>query len=289
MAKSRQPGADSNNNVRLLKNTEKNLTILVCQEEVNNLKIRLIAVCVTVMVVCFYGFASGDEIIYSQNFDGLDDGDITGQDGWESIDALTAGLGSLLVQGDVTLTGVGKALQAEALHENHIKWETPVEAGTCYLSIFFRKEDTSSDNTLHIYMGKGALGWSAGAVIRIGAQSGDPEFIGIHDGSDANIVQADKFVVGEWHHIREVLDVDNTTFDVYLDGEKLGNYGFRNATHNTIEWLMIGFDAGVDLLGYYDSIEFGTGTGEGAFNRAISVEPAGKLVTTWSALKAYLR
>jgi hypothetical protein len=250
-------------------------------------KIRLILTCVAVIAVCFYGLASGDEIIYSQNFDGLDDGDILGQDGWESIDALTAGLGSLQVQSDVALGGKGKALQAEALHENHIKWETPVESGICYLSIFFNKADAGPDNTLHIYMGKGALAWSAGPVIRIGPQSGDPAFIGIHDGNDATIVQAEKFKVGEWQHIREVIDVDDLSFDVYLDGRKLGNFGFRNPAHNTIEWLMIGFDAGVGLLGYYDSIEFGTGEGAGAYNRAISVEAKGKLATTWSALKAY--
>ena len=237
------------------------------------------------MAVCLWGVAYGDEIIYSQNFDSLNDGDVLGQDGWESIDALSGGLGSLTVQSDIALLGTGQALKAEALQENHIKLDPPVESGICYLSIFFNKADAGADNTLHIYMGKGALAWSAGPVIRIGAQSGDPAFIGIHDGGDANIVQAAKFSVGEWNHLRAVVDVDSQEFEVYLDGARLGNYGFRNASHNTIEWLMIGFDAGVDLLGYYDSIEFGTGTGEGAYTRAISVEPKDKLSTTWGTVK----
>ena len=109
--------------------------------------------------------------------------------------------------------------------------------------------------------------------------------IGIHDGSDANIVQAAKFEVGKWHHIREVIDVDNLSFEVYLDGKKLGKYGFRNASHDAIEWLMIGFDEGVGTLGYYDAIEFGLGTGEGAFVRATPVERAGKLSITWGTVK----
>jgi len=248
-------------------------------------KIRSIMVCTIVMAVCLWGVAYGDEIIYSQNFDSLKDGDLLGQDGWESIDDLSGGLGSLTVQSNFALLGTGKALEAQAMQENHIKFDPPVSSGICYLSIFFNKADASGDNTLHIYMGKGALAWSAGPVIRIGAQSGDPAFIGIHDGGDANIVQAAKFDIGEWNHIREVIDVDSQEFEVYLDGDKLGKYGFRNASHDAIEWLMIGFDAGVDLLGYYDSIEFGTGTGEGAYTRAISVEPKDKLSTTWGAVK----
>ena len=250
------------------------------------MRFRLIVACLATMVMCIWSIASGaDEIIYSQNFDDLDDGDIIGQDGWESIDTLTAGLGSLEVQSDVTLTGVGKALKVEAAHENHIKWPEPIETGTCYLSIFFRKEDVDPANTLHIYMGKGALTWSAGPVVRIGAQSGDPTMIGIHDGGDANIVQAAKFEVGKWHHFREVIDVDNMSFEVYLDGEKLGKYDFRNAAHTSIDWLMIGFDAGIETLGYYDNIEFGTGKGEQAANRALAVKPAGKLSTTWGNIK----
>jgi hypothetical protein len=134
-------------------------------------------------------------------------------------------------------------------------------------------------------MGKGARAWSAGPVIRIGAQSGDPTMIGIHDGDDATIVQAAKFEVGKWHHIREVVDVDNLSFEVYLDGKKLGKYDFRNASHDAIEWVMIGFDAGIGTLGYYDAIEFGKGTGEQAYNRAVAVEPAEKLSITWGSVK----
>jgi len=251
-------------------------------KELVNMRIQLIA-CIAFMIMGLWGSVFGDEIIYSQNFDNLDDGDIFGQDGWASIDELSAGMAAPQVQSDVALSG--KALEVEAFHEAHIRWPEPVETGTCYLSIFFRKEDADASNTLHIYMGKGPLAWTAGPVIRIGSQSGDPEFIGIHDGSDANIVQAAKFQVGKWHHIREVIDVGTQTFDVYLDGKKLGNFMFRNEAHNAIEWLMIGFDEGVGLLGYYDAVEFGLGKGEGAFVRATPVESLEKLSTTWGTLK----
>ena len=246
------------------------------------MKIQLIT-CIAFMIMGLWGSVFGDEIIYSQNFDNLDDGDIFGQDGWASIDELSAGMGPPQVQSNVALSG--KALEVEAFHEAHIRWSEPVGTGTCYLSIFFRKEDASAANTLHIYMGKGALAWSAGPVIRVGSQSGDPEFIGIHDGGDATIVQAAKFQIGAWHHIREVVDVDNMTFDVYLDGKDIGNFMFRNATHDTIDWLMIGFDEGDGLLGYYDAVEFGLGKGEEAFVRATQVEPLDKLSTTWGTLK----
>ena len=267
-----------------MRNLGKNLAAAIYRE-VNVVKIRSIVVCAIAMAVCLWGVAYGDEIIYSESFDGFDNGDLLGQGGWESIDALSGGLGSLTVQSDFVLKGVGKALKAEAFQENHIKWAIPVESGVCYLSIFFSKADAGSNNTLHIYMGKGALAWSAGPVIRIGSQAGDPAFIGIHDGNDATIVQAAKFNVGEWNHLRAVVDVDSMKFEAYLDGKSIGKFGFRNASHNAIEWLMIGFDEGIDLLGYYDSIEFGTGTGEGAYTRAISVEPEDKLSTTWGTVK----
>jgi len=247
------------------------------------MKIKLIT-CIAFMIIGLWGSVFGDEIIYSQNFDNLEDGDIFGQDGWASIDELSAGMGPLQVQSNVALSG--KALEVEAFHETHIRWSEPVGTGTCYLSIFFRKENADAGNTLHIYMGKGALAWSAGPVIRIGSQSGGAlDDIGVHDGSDNVIEQPAKYKVGEWHHIREVIDVDNMTFDVYLDGKDIGNFMFRNATHDTIDWLMIGFDEGTGVLGYYDAVEFGLGKGEGAFTRATPVEPLEKLSTTWGTLK----
>jgi len=249
------------------------------------MKLRSIAACMAVMAMYTCGIVfAADEIIYSQNFDSLDDGDVDGQGGLARISVLTPAIGSPTVQSNVTLTGAGKAMQVDTLQEVFAIWE-PVESGTCYLSIFFRKEDVDPSNTLHIYMGKGARAWSAGPVIRIGAQSGDPAMIGVHDGDDATIVQAAKFEVGKWHHIRQVVDVDNLSFVVYLDGKNIGKFDFRNASHDAIEWVMIGFDAGIGTLGYYDAIEFGLGTGEQAYNRAVAVEPAEKLSTTWGDVK----
>jgi hypothetical protein len=247
------------------------------------MKARLVIACIVAAVMCLWGIAYGDEIIYSQNFDDLDDGDVAGQGGLELISVLTPGIGSPTVQSKVALKG--KAMQVDTFQEVYTQFPKPVETGTCYLSIFFRKEDADPSNTIHIYMGKGARAWSAGPVIRIGAQSGDPKYIGIHDGSDDVIVQAAKFEIGKWHHIREVIDVDKQTFDVYLDGKDLGEYEFRNASHDAIEWLMIGFDEGVGTLGYYDAIEFGLGTGESAFVRATPVDPAGKLGITWGMVR----
>ena len=262
------------------------LSRLLLPEGVENMKLWAILACLLIAGISGAAFGA-DKIIYSQDFDNLDDGEVKGQDGWESIDTLTVGLGSLMVQGDVALNGSGKALQAEALHENHIKWSEPVESGICYLSIFFRKENLEPDNTLHIYMGKFPLAWSAGPVIRIGSQSGGQlDEVGVHDGADDVIEQPAKYTVGQWHHIREVVNVDDMSFEVYFDGKDVGNFDFRNASHDIIEWLMIGYDAGTGLIGYYDSVEFGLGEGADAYKRATSVEPAGKLSTTWGTVKS---
>ena len=43
---------------------------------------------------------------------------------------------------------------------------------------------------------------------------------------------------------------------------------------------MLGFDGGVDLIGYYDDILFGEGD-----TLPLAVDAAGKLATTWAGMK----
>ncbi len=245
------------------------------------MKFRSTLICFLAISMALWGMAFGaDKIIYSQNFDGLDDGAMDGQDGWVAA----MGQATTTVQSNVALSG--KAMMVEAFQEVSIIWPEPVESGTCYLSIFFNKEDADAGNTLHIYMGKGVQAWAAGTVIRIGSQSGGAiDDIGVHNGDPVEPVA--KYVPQQWHHIREVIDVDNLTFTVYLDGKDVGKFDFRNpAAHDAIEWLFIGFDGGAEVLGYYDAIEFGLGKGEQAFQRATPVESAGKLGITWGTVKA---
>ncbi len=218
-------------------------------------------------------------IWYSQNFDGLADGDMAGQDDWELITDMAAGIASPTVQSAVVHGSSGKALRAEAAQEVRRHFD-PVHAGQQFLIIYFRKEDASSDNTLHLYMGKDAHEWSAGPVIRIGAQSGDPTQVGAHDGGTVTPVAP--FVIGQWHKIRVAVDYDTLTYNAYLDGDLIAEgFHFRTDTHDALGWLMIGFDSGVGLQGYYDDIIMGDGTGE----NITAVDSSGKLATTWASVK----
>ena len=232
-------------------------------------------------LVLFLVMGSANAAIwYSQNFDGLADGDMAGQDGWEIIPAgFTTGINSPTVQSDVVNGASGKALKVEAGQE---VWRVfdPVHTGEQFLIIYFNKADASSDNTLHLYLGKDTPEWSAGAVIRIGNQSGDPTQVGAHDGG--GITPVAPFVIGQWHKIRMVVSYDTLTYDAYLDGDLIAQgFHFRKDVHDALGWLMIGFDSGVGLQGYYDDIIIGDGNGE----NVTAVDSDGKIATTWGELK----
>jgi hypothetical protein len=235
---------------------------------------------VSMLVLSLAVGSANAAIWYSQNFDGLQDGDMAGQDGWEIVpDAFSAGLASLTVQSDVVNGASGKALKAEAGQEI---WRvfSPVHTGQQFLIIYFRKEDASSDNTLHIYLGKETPEWAAGPVLRIGSQSGDPTQVGAHDGG--TVMPVAPFVVGQWHKIRVAVDYDALTYNAYMDGNLIAEgFHFRQDTHDALGWLMLGFDSGVGVLGYYDDIILGDGDGE----NVTAVDSDGKIATTWGELK----
>jgi len=216
---------------------------------------------------------------YSQNFNGLADGEMAGQDGWELTTDMTADIASPTVQSAVTRGGSGKALKVEAGQEIRRHFE-PLHTGKQFLIIYFRKEDDIDGNTLHIYLGKDVHEWSAGPVIRIGAQSGDPKQVGAHDGGGISPVAP--FVVGQWHEIRIAVDYDVLTYNAYLDDDLIAEgFHFRKDVHDALGWLMIGFDSGEGVLGYYDDIVLGSGDG----SNVTAVDSESKLATTWGELK----
>lgn len=233
-----------------------------------------------ILVMAFVVYSAQAAIWYSQNFDGLANGDMAGQDGWDLITAdMAEGISSPTVQSAVVHGSSGKALKVEAAQEV-MKHFDPMHTGQQFLIIYFRKEDASADNTLHIYMGKEVHEWPAGPVLRIGAQSGDPTQVGAHDGG--TVYPVAPFVIGQWHQIRVAVDYDTLTYNAYLDGNLIAEgYKFRQDYHDALGWLMIGFDAGVGVLGYYDDIIMGDGDG----SNVTAVDSEGKLSTTWADLK----
>jgi hypothetical protein len=232
------------------------------------------------VLVLSLAIGSADAAIwYSQNFDGLANGDMAGQDGWELTTDMTAEIASCTVQSAVVHGSSGKALQVEAAQEIRRHFD-PVHTGEQFLILNFRKADDSADNTLHVYLGKDVHEWAAGPVIRIGAQSGDGTQVGAHDGG--TVLPVAPFVVGQWHELRVVVDYSALTYKAYLDDALIAEgFHFRKDVHDALGWLMIGFDSGVGLLGYYDDIILGDGDGA----NITAVDSESKLATTWGELK----
>ncbi|MFC1712248.1 hypothetical protein ACFL6S_01200 [Candidatus Poribacteria bacterium] len=245
--------------------------------------------------------AFGQEIHYEQNFDGLADGDLAGQDGWEvgpPADAL--GAVSVIITPDVKRGPTGKSVEVNTFQAVIREFDPKIDSGVNFLSVWFRFETLAAqaggdNNTLHVYMGDTAREWNAGPVIRIGAQSGgDVDDVGVHDGGAQKPVG--KIKVGEWQHILEIIDVGKQTHSVYLDGALVAeDFAWRNpAAHLAVGWLMIGFaggDPGFEgVIGYYDNLIIGAGGKNVADTTIRQVEPVeliGKLATQWSAVKAY--
>jgi len=234
------------------------------------------------VLVLSLAIGSADAAIwYSQNFDGLADGDMAGQDDWNllTVDMADPIPASPTVQSAVVHGSSGKALKVEAAQEM-IRHFDPMHTGEQFLIIYFLKMDDSADNTLHVYLGKDVHEWQAGPVIRIGAQSGDPTQVGAHDGSPVSPVAP--FVVGQWQELRIVVDYSALTYNAYLDNDLIAEgFHFRKDVHDALGWLMIGFDSGVGILGYYDDIILGDGDG----SNVTAVDSESKLATTWGELK----
>ena len=238
---------------------------------------RFTLITIALMCLCTTGvFAQA--IHYEQNFDNLKEGDADGQDEW-AVGA-PANQPSTIITSQVKHGPTGKSMEASANQEVIRNFDPIIADGIHFLSIWFRFENPGGDNTLHIYMGEVIREWAAGPVVRIGAQSGDPNQVGVHDGGTVEPVAP--FEKGQWHHLFEVIDVDNQTFTVHLDDKVVANnFAWRNpGSHTGLGWLMLGFDAGNGLIGYYDDIVFGEGD-----QLPLSVDASGKLATTWATLK----
>jgi hypothetical protein len=223
--------------------------------------------------------AQGQVIHYEQNFDNFKEGDADKQDGWAVGEP--ANQPSTKITSKVKHGPTGKSMEVSANQEVIRNFDPIIKKGVHFLSIWFRFENPGvGDNTMHIYMGEVVREWPAGPVIRIGAQSGDPNKVGVHDGDTVKPVGNIK--KGEWQHLFEVIDIDKQKYTVFLDDVEVAkNFSWRNpANHRGLGWLMLGFDAGAGLIGYYDDIVFGEGD-----KLLLAVEATGKLATTWGRMK----
>ena len=247
---------------------------------IKEVRVRGHLLTVTVLVAWVVSVSAWSQVIhYRQNFDNLKDGPADGQDGW-AVGA-PALMPSTIITSKVKHGAAGKAMELNAMQEVIHDFSPPIKSGVHFLSLWFRVENPTADNTMHVYMGEQTKEWNAGPVIRIGAQSTDPNKVGVHDGQTVKPVADIK--KGEWQRLLSVMNVDKQTYTVSVDEVVAAkDFAWRNAAgHKALGWLMLGFDAGAGLIGYYDDVVYG----EGGTFAGLAVEPVGKVATTWADLR----
>lgn len=215
---------------------------------------------------------------YTQNFDKLRDGDIVGQDEWQAaMGQKTCEIQAKVKHGD---TGKSILVTANTMVSRSFKDD---HDGTQYVSLYTQREEGAG--TLLFYIGGDTIKWGGAAVFNIGSD-------GTINALKGNVGQpVAKGELGQWHHIRAVLDFAKKTYDFYVDSEKVADdFGFRGeggkgGVNPSLGWIFFGWDHPEALVGYIDDIEMGDGEGENAgIPKAVS--PEGKLTTTWACVKS---
>ena len=121
---------------------------------------------------------------------------------------------------------------------------------------FFRWQLGKSPDPLS---GSDLADWEASYGKRVGFA----DLVGF-DGETNTKFPSAEIELGEWYHVHVVLDVDNKTHDIYLDGEQVVN-DFPNrgdAVDPSLNWFAFGWDnPSQPLVAYVDNISIGTGMG----------------------------
>ena len=152
---------------------------------------KTLIICLTVLALNFQAFGGA---WYSQNFDKFNDGDIVGQDGWNTA----MGQKTCQIQGKVKRGEMGKSVLV-AEKTMVVRSLKDSNARTQYVSLFVSKDDGLGP--LMIYIGGDAIKW--GAVAKIDIKEG-----GIITANKGNAVfpEVVKGRLGQWPHFRLVFN-----------------------------------------------------------------------------------
>ena len=228
----------------------------------------------------FLGVNAFCDVWYSEGFDNFKDGDIAGQDDWETaMNQKTCQIGSEVKRGDT-----GKSI---LVTENTMVTRsfTGTHDGIQYVSLFTQREKGAG--TMLFYIGGDAIKWGGAAVFNI---SPDATITAL-DGTAGQAVGQGE--LGELHHFRIVLDFKKKTYDFYVDDEQVvDDFGFRGeggkgGVNPSLSWIFFGWDHPTALTAYIDDIEMGDGEGETA-GKPQAVFASDKLTTTWGRIKQSL-
>ena len=244
--------------------------------------VRLTLVVITLVVISlmFMDISYGKPW-YWEDFDDFNDGDVAGQDGWETL----FGLESATVQGEVAFGDTGKSLLVET--GTCVGRHFPdAHAGTQHVSFHFRN-DLDINIMLAHCIGGGEARWEGAAHFSI---HGLNKKLSAFDGwNHSNIAMIE---LEKWLHFHVVLDFNSKTYDFYLDGEQVANnFGFRGEADGmpnpSLDWFLFGKapEAEKPIVAYIDNISIGPGEGDPDMPPEMAVSSSGKLATTWAELK----
>ena len=152
---------------------------------------KTLIICLTVLALNFQAFGGA---WYSQNFDKFNDGNIVGQDDWNTA----MGQKTCQIQGKVKRGEMGKSVLV-AEKTMVVRSLKDSNARTQYVSLFVSKDDGLGP--LMIYIGGDAIKW--GAVAKIDIKEG-----GIITANKGNAAfpEVVKGKLGQWHHFRLVFN-----------------------------------------------------------------------------------
>lgn len=241
------------------------------------------AVGLALVITIFLSVSVFGDPWYYENFDELDDGNLTPQDGWQN-GAISSGE----IQDDIFHGTDGQSLYIIENSGNYKNFD-PGHAGIQYLAFWAYVPNEYPEGNLQIYTGASA-GDNRIAFFsriynnkRIAAHNGDT------NGNVVNTIDSSvTYSYGEWFHVRYVMDFDDQTYSLYINGEQgAEDVTFRGGAKE-MSWLQMRWDHDPKLEIYIDEVELGDGLGEDALNlqevqKAVSHE--GKLPITWGNLK----
>ena len=228
----------------------------------------------------FLGVNAFCDVWYSEDFDNFKDGDIAGQDDWETaMNQKTCQIGSEVKRGDTgkSILVIENTMVTRSFKGTH--------DGIQYVSLFTQREKGAG--TMLFYIGGDAIKWGGAAVFNI---SPDATINALDGNAGQPVAQGE---LGELHHFRIVLDFKKRTYDFYVDDEQIvDDFGFRGeggkgGVNPSLSWIFFGWDHPTALTAYIDDIEMGDGEGETA-GKPQAVSVSDKLTTTWGRIKQRL-
>ena len=251
------------------------------KETIKMVRLTLVVIALVVSLT-FMGISYAD-IWYEQDFDGLKDGAIVGQDGW-ALHPEKPDLKSSTVQSKVAFGNKGKSLLVEGGQYVIKNFPKGKHGSTQHISFDSRKDSDPGGRTNH-YIGGGDVVWDGSAVFSLGL----PNMLRAFNAGSHDIVAP--ITLKKWLHVHLVIRFgDSQTYDIYIDKEKVvDNFPFRGSakkiTHSSLDWWFLGSshveEGGGPLVAYIDNISIGSGDGFSV----TAVSSSGKLATTWAKLK----